>query len=450
MLKLLGLIFFALAFLPSWTALSEQYRSILPGLYRFTGPLNVIKLALPFFLVYALLSLRRLRHERLTPVHWIACVIWLVGSVFTLKEAILCGFPGPYLREWFTLTVGLLLGILLSRSSRSFLARITLIWGGVLTVSILLDYLFPAVTEWLLAVVFDPSTRYWDKVELNEQPLTGVFGRQSLAKLLAWVPWLVLASNLRIASSRSLLMPISFGICTALILATSQRGPMLAMGIAVGAFWILEWILRRDKFSAKRAAVWIAFYIGAFTLGVVLLVPKSIWIPRMAPWMVLGENRRVELQDEKHIGAATTAISHVAVRGKIFEANWNLTWSRPWGNGCVPEDYYRQYLLPPAHSHSLWLEQAKQRGILFGLLHLCVWLVTGWALLRRALLQPSAAASALFAGWCAIQVSGLTDHLWQVLNHAMILGVVLAETWLRRPDPSVAPNDASVVTESRI
>lgn len=437
-LKVLWCIFFALAFLPSWFSLSAAYQRALPGLYEYSGPLNIIKLALPFFLVAAFVSLRRLKGFWPDRAMWIAGGIWLIGSLFTLKEAVVCGFPGPYLREWVTMSVGVALGILLVRLPRSILIRVTWIWGGLLLLSAVLDYLFPPATEWLLSRVFDPNTRFWDMRELYEQPLTGVFGRQSFAKLLAWVPWLILANQARLSASRMGLLSVFFGVWTALILATSQRGPMLAMFVAVLVFWVFEWVLKRDQRSFRKATAWIMTYLIAFVIGILVLVPQSIWIPRLAPWLVLGDGKRVELQDEKHIHAAKTAVSHVLVRGKIFEVNWNLIRERPWGNACIPESYYRQYQMPPAHSHSFWLEQAKQRGVVFGLLHLFAWLATGGLFLLRALRAPNVASSALLAGWCAIQVSGLADHLWQVLNHAMVLGVFLAEAWFRRGDASTS------------
>ena len=95
----------------------------------------------------------------------------------------------------------------------------------------------------------------------------------------------------------------------------------------------------------------------------------------------------------------------------------------PLGNACLPKSFFTERKISEAHSHNLFLEQFRSRGWIWGLLHLGLWLLAGFAFFRRS----DARASAYLAVLTAIFICGFVDHPWFVLNQAIVLGAVLVD-----------------------
>src|SRR5690606_37493170 len=83
-----------------------------------------------------------------------------------------------------------------------------------------------------------------------------------------------------------------------------------------------------------------------------------------------------------------------------------------WGDACIPKEFFSSRGLNEAHSHSLFLEQFRSRGWVWGAIHLLLWLIAGLSFFRGSDLR----SSAYLAAFTAIFVSGLVDHPWFVLN----------------------------------
>ncbi len=403
------LFLIAIGIFPSLIALSATYSEVYPDLYRWTGPLNPGKLLLPvlflWFLAYGISTIGSGWSKALL-------VAWSIGTLSTFWAAYRCDFSPLFIREWVNLSIGLASGYFLSVVSERKQERVFLFWFGVILASVLLSIFFPSLIDWSYENIFGPETRKGDVGEAGEKLLTGIFGRQSLAKLMAWTPWLVLPFFLRLA--RSQVIPLmGVGLFIGLILATSQRGPTLAAFLAMAAFGVHRiWHARKLKSGAPAFTALIVAVVSLF-----LFVPTEILRPRVTSAFVEPENPSVT--EREHIAAAR---DNASVRTKMTVASLDVIREFPLGNACLPESFYTERGLFVSHSHSLFLEQFRTRGWLWGFLHLALWLFAGLALWRGSDLR----SASYFAGWVAVVVSGFFDHPWFVLNHALILGVYLA------------------------
>lgn len=376
---------------------------LIPGL-PFTGPINLFKLALPV-LFYFLWKNRREVDGRL--LRWLGLAI-AIGTAGTLIAAARCGFPANVIREWGVICIGLLSGVavfLLTPRQRS---RVALGWAAILYGACLVDVLLPSVTDWLYLNVLDPKTRIWDNLEMGQRALTGIFGRQSAAKLLALMPWVLLL--FLPARKRSFwLIGILFSVSTAAILGTGQRGPFVAALVAIVVFALYHAIR-----LGNRKVLWMcAGSVLAVSVMVVTFVPSNIWETRLRS--LLG------LTHPEATTQASGADYNRALRIRLFDFSLQQIASSPLGNACVPEEEFDAAKIHPTHSHHLILEQFRMRGWVWGMLHLFLWL----AAFIGPWLSRSRRAATVMSAVTVVLVSGLFDHPWAVLNHAIILGVIL-------------------------
>jgi hypothetical protein len=412
-----------LGILPSWTALSGTYREVLPALARLSGPLNPLKFGIPVLLAWVLFQSRKTPDARPLLLFWLAALG--VGTLCTLLAAIPCDYPPYLLREWMSIGVGILGAAAWALLPTPFARAVLVGWLGLVGASVALDFFFPEAINALYTHVFDPETRYWDALETGRSLLTGVFGRQSLAKLMAWLPWLVipLVAHKPKALGAAL---IATALWSGLILATSQRGPAIA---ALGALCFFGLHQLWHQRSLKLAGAFLAL-VSLSLVTLVATVPDSLWKPRLYSL--------ISPPPDASTSAFKTAYDNAQFRTRMTTLSFESIVSKPLGNACIPEETFQRHGLFPAHSHSLILEQFRTRGWIWGALHLALWILAGVAFWKR----PDATGAALFAGWSAVMISGLVDHPWSVLNHALVLGVYLwvgIEAWIRPRLDGAAP-----------
>jgi hypothetical protein len=394
----------ALGILPSLTAPSQALVLAFPRLQSYLGPVNALKLGAPVLLAWVWLRRAEL------PRAWLPYAGALgVGTVATVIAGVPCGFPQPLVREWAVMLLGSLAALsflVLPRRQAFFVlgAWAVAIFGGAL-----LDGLAPDATAWLNQNVFDPgAASAYDQTTTGFPLLHGLFGNQSLAKFLAWTPWLLLAFAFRWELPRGLLWALVglAVVSNGAILMTSQRGPFL--GAAAG--WCVLAAHQAIRAGNRRAAL---AALGALVLscGVMLAI---------VPWGLL---RARALGTFSH---DTNQYEHAALWTRDFRIQTNrLSWdsikTHPLGDACIPAETFHQYGVFPAHAHSLFLHQFRERGWIWGALHLGLWL---WAFVA-AWRTRSPYGSMLAAGIATIAVLGLFDHPWFVLNHAMVLSLFI-------------------------
>lgn len=407
----------SLAILPSFTALSDSSSRM--------GPLNPLKLAAPFLFAFVALGFFRLREAGVRRGILVLGGAWAIGTVFTLLAASRCGFPSMFLREWASISLGLIVGVALRFFTPALRDRVFFGWMAILFSVVALDLLFPSSIDWLYAHVFDPETRQWDLGETGTRALTGVFGRQSAAKLMSWVPWLVLPAFFRVSRRARYLALAALGIWSGLILATSQRGPMFAAFAALLVFGIHRAACERKwkPFFITAAVVCVGF------LSIFITVPSTIVGPRLlntAPVLSSGEpiaNAGQILKTSEHNAQYRLGMTRVSL---------DSIRTHPFGDACIPKSFFAERGMNEGHSHSLVLEQFRSRGWIWGLVHLMLWIFAGIAFLRARDVR----ASCTLAAVAAIFVCGLVDHPWFVLNQSIVLGAVLVEGIVRFFDGS--------------
>jgi len=443
------LVIFALVLgiIPSLTALSEGYRETLPGIAGLTGPLNPLKFLVPILAVFVAVRARALPTGPMKRAILGIGAAWVVGTLGTGIAARACGFPGAFIREWAAITVGLLAGFALVLLPEKKRGSVYIGWFAIVFLSAFLDAVFPQAIDWLYAHVFDPDTRKLDFAETGIRVLTGIYGRQSLAKLLAWLPWLAFPAFVDRVGARKREQAIFGGwaaiaLLSGVILATSQRGPTGGAFVALAVFGIH---LLRFESLRSRLALGIGGAIVLASLSVALFVPRAIVAPR-----VLGEAASA---DAKSAEILRTSESNAGFRAKMTRASLAAIARAPLGNACLPDSYFQSYgLIHGAHSHNLFIEQFRSRGWAWGALHLALWIFSGLGFWRTRTIR----SAAFFAGWCAIVVSGLVDHPWFVLNQSIVLGAYLVEgvvsfssSRLANPAPSAASPRVAISGDPR-
>jgi hypothetical protein len=423
LLALVVTVLLILGILPSWTALSETYREAFPAMARISGPLNPLKFGIPLLVLWTLLRAKQKAETRPILLFWLAALS--VGSLSTLIAAVPCAYPPYMLREWMSIGVGILgasaWALLPTPHARAVLTG----WLGLVAMSIALDAFFPEAIDSLYTYVFDPETRSLDVLETGHKLLTGVFGRQSLAKLMAWLPWLTLPLVAQKPKALGGAL-IATALWSGLILATSQRGPTLAAFGALCLFGVHQLWHRR---SLKLAGAFLAL-VSLSIVTLVVTVPDSLWKPRFYSL--------IAPPPDASPSAFKTAYDNAQFRTRMTALSLESIGTHPLGNACISEEIFQKHGLFPAHSHSLILEQFRTRGWIWGAVHLALWILAGLALWRRA----DAVGASLFAGWSAVMISGLVDHPWSVLNHSLVLGIYLwlgIEAWIRPRRGEIRP-----------
>ncbi len=412
-------VLLALGILPSLTALSQNLAIHQPEIFRFTGPINPLKLGLPFLIAY--LTLERnffcIDHWRLSRA---LAVLALVGTLSTLIASLICGTVPALWREWFVILLGLIAAAAWIRLPASLRDRVTLFWGIALFGTVLLDFVWSNSVVWLLDTFFDPNTRFWDVREIGRPVVTGVFGRQSLAKLLAWMPWLFLA--MAPPGRRKPLFALGI-FSSGLILATSQRGPFLAALVGWAIYSLHQWVKNKDP----RGAAWGSLALVSATGLMLLLVPSEILVTR---WGTLVHGLPPQATREQR-----AASDNISFRKTMNRLSLSMIRTHPFGHACVSDAEFLAVGIPPGHAHNLFLEQFRSRGWLWGTLHLLLW---GLAWFRAWSIRTTR-GSFLAAGVSTVIVSGLFDHPWFVLNHAvtlwaLVLMALLAERYAPRAE----------------
>ncbi len=402
----------ALGILPSFTALSTEIINAYPGLGKYLGPLNPLKIALPILIGFVWLH-RKAIPKKLTKI---LVASFAIGSVASVIAALGCQTSvAIFYREWFVMILGCLAGMCFLLLPKKNVKKIVLVWAVIVFGSGLLEVIAPSSIQWLYAHLFDPNTQEGDFREVGRSVLTGVFGRQSMAKLLSWIPWLLVLVfwNRPRANNRWLVVLVVVGFAS--IFGTSQRGPFLAalMGCLVFAghqFWINK---------NKRHAAW---GVGVFALSIVLsfvVTPRDIWAPRVKSLVGAPAKPRDEVQ--------RIAEGNIRIRQQITAFSFQQIARHPLGNACIAQEEFDLAGLPVAHSHNLFLEQFRSRGWIWGLVHAGLWAVAFWGAWR----SRGPLGSTLSGALATVLIGGVFDHPWWVLNHAMILGIFLVSgLWL--------------------
>jgi len=329
---------------------------------------------------------------------------------------------GP-LREWGAISIGLLAGFCFLNLPRRHRTLVLGFWTAAILGSALLEKLAPSAIDWLYFNVFDPQTRQLDELAAQSRLLGGVFGIQSLAKLMAWLPWLLwihaLGGLTPPAKWQVWILAVVSTVVTAAILATTQRGPFVA-SLTGWEFFALH---RAFRLGDRRVLGW--------TVGGIAAVAALVWI--IVPGDVIQSRVLSAFGQKDATRYGQMAEGNISFRRMIFEVSAEVISQSPLGNACVtPEVFAGHGIGFTTHSHHLFLHQFRERGWVWGLLHLLVWIWAGVLAWR----SRSAAASAVLGGWTTIVVLGMFDHPWFVLNQAMVMSVILLSSFLLTLTPS--------------
>ena len=402
-----GLVVFVLmiAILPSFTALSSELSRIAPPIFKYLGPINLLKILWPVLLYFAWTRRRGIPK----PVIWIFSGAVLVGTFATGIAGVRCHFPPALVREWFVIVIGMIAAFSFFSLPQNKQRLIVAVWTILVSFFACLDYFLPTGTDWFYAHLFDPETRALDSHQSDVHLLGGVFGFQSMAKLLTWLPWLLMMTFCKSKFERkntTVLLGIAT-LATAALLSTSQRGALIGMTVGWVVFFFHQ-ILRGKRYR-----------LGA-GIGAALLISLAL-IPLLVPRTLLKTRIESTLGLAPKTGYGALADVNRDFRLKMTRFSLNVIAHYPLGNACIPEADFYQAGVFPNHAHSLFIHQFRERGWLWGSFHLLLWLAAAFFAWRTRDLS----GGALAAGLMATIVAGLVDHPWFVLNHAMILSVFL-------------------------
>jgi len=427
-------IILALAIVPSFTSFSTKLFLAFPRLSLFSGPLNFLKLGAPFLFVF--LWINRKEIPRKLSLILLGCLA--IGTVATLIASGRCGFPPLVLREWFVTVLGASAACCLLLLPRRFFRVVLGSWLIIVYGSALLDASFPHTVDWLYSNIFDPDTRYYDVMEVGRRALTGIFGRQSMAKFLAWIPWL---AAIFIASSRSsfiksktnvtLIVLLTIG-SFASIMATSQRGPFLAALAGAVAFIVHAAVQLGKKKVAWYGAVGIVLAIGLS----LVVVPRSIYEPRFKSLFGLAAPMKPDYWPPETVAEVN---KQVRIKMTLFSAK--VIAQNPLGHACIPlKDFVANGIYPPGHAHNMFLEQFRTRGWIWGATHLVLVLFGLLSAWKRKDFLGTAATAAM----ATIVFGGIFDHPWFVLNQSVVLAtIIIFSLRLSMPfrEPSIPDDD---------
>ena len=394
----------ALGVLPSLTALSLRT----PWPLSSMGPINPLKLALP--LLIANLWIHRRAFPKILSLGF--ALTLGVGTACTLVAATLDRYPPTVFREWAAIATGLIAGANLLTMPQGRLRGIVGFWLAAIYGAAVLDAFFPSATHWLISHLFDPNSFEFDVQEVGTRPLLSIFGRQSLSKMLAWTPWLILLLLARLGlegrqKSRLAAWAVFAAISHAMILATSQRGPLV--GALVG--WLAvaaHGLIQRDQ---KRASLVPLVGLAGMIVLTFLLVPRDVLEPRIRSLLGMPATSP----------AGVIADKNRDFRMKMSRFSFEQSIAHPWGHPGIQPEEFAAAGLPPAHSHSLVLHQYRERGWIWGSLHLILWLIAFWGGWK----SRDWMGAGIIGGVTTIFVLGLVDHPWFVLNHAMMMAPFL-------------------------
>lgn len=394
-------ILLSISILPSFTALSTQIYEDFPNLSRYFGPINLLKIYWPVLLYFVFL---RRREFPKTQRYFLGAFL-VLGSLCSFIAWVPCHFPSTEIRDWMIVVIGAIAAAAFWRLPARQQLWVIKIWMVFVFGTVVLEYLFPYVIDWLYANIFDPQTPKIDLEQARRRVLSGIFSRQSMAKLLSWLPWLALALCFR-HKVRGKWTLLAGGLCivgSGLTLATGQRGPFVASMLAWGAFALHQSLRKRDHLFAiiGLASLGLSFFL------MLVVVPNDFLIER---FKFLGSRPEHQILD-----------ATIEYRREMQRVSIEQIRTHPFGQACVPPEAYAVYGKEPAHTHSLYLQQFLSRGWIWGLIHLFFWILAAYGAWR----SKTDSASAFFAGLVAIMIGGLVDHPWSPLNHALLLMIFL-------------------------
>ncbi len=389
--------------LPSWTALSTFLTEAVPTLARYLGPINPLKFGAPLLMAWVWL-----RKDRIPA--WVRKLLLASVAALVICSALAaapCGFPPGAVREASVFVLGLVASLAFLTLERRDSERVAFAWVAIVYGSFLLSAFFPSVTSWINAHVFDPVRANSFDPDLGYRVIVGFFDPASMAKLILWVPWILLATQARSPKGWKVALALVL-VTIPMTIATTQRGPFVAAWVAFAAFALHQAV----RSGRPRALIPLTSFLVAGTLAIFLVVPSSIWKPRLLSWF----------SSKPQTTAEKISVKTIRDRPLLFGVSWKLVKENPLGTACPPEKVFLDAGLKEVqHSHNMLLEQFRIRGWLWGAWHLVLWLLAlagSWRGRERA-------DAARFGAVVACLVLGLVDHPWFVLNHAMLLGIIL-------------------------
>ncbi|HAR44124.1 MAG TPA: hypothetical protein DCS07_16075 [Bdellovibrionales bacterium] len=392
--------------LPSFTALSQSLAKTLPVIGQYLGPINPLKIFFPVLLWFVWKN-RGLIPKR----NWTLLGLTLgLGSAGTLVAAISCSFPPDLIREWAVICIGIAGALSLAVLPQSQFRKVIICWSVIIFGSVVLNLVFPEALNFINAHLFDPIRQVPDDPN-NINFLMGFFDTASLAKLLVWIPWLLMWSDSRLETSpgyRRVLFYLSIlGVCAILALTTTQRGPFVGLLAGAVAFLIHIALVGRRYHLLKQSGIILLLALALIPV----FVPKNVLIYRVFP-----------LIHKSNPTLSNPATASITQRERHLKLAFETIRGNPLGYPCIaPEEYARRQIAVPGHSHNIILEQFRSRGWIFGLWHFGIWLFALLIYWR----SPSLRHSALLGGVVTTLVLGLADHPWFVINHALVLGTFL-------------------------
>lgn len=398
-----------LGLLPSFTALSLKISSAFPSLWQ-PGPANFVKVGSPLIFFY----LWQRRGDIARPVRNLFILFIFAITIATVIAGIPCNFPSPLLREWGAICLGLTCGLALTVLPKKSQLLVLSLWGTITFGSALLNLVSNYSIQWLYSNLFDPQTGIIDSAEVGSQALSGIFGRQSMAKMLAWIPFLLLGFSFKYDNTwnpKRLALFVACASFTGLILATTQRGPFIGALTGWIAFSMHQFSRMKKK---KMAALGIAGLALSIAINVSVL-RNTTTLARLKS--IVG---MFDQNSESKIAAST-----VDFRKRLMRVSLKSIKDHPLGNPCIPSAEFVNEQVFQTHSHSLILHQYRERGWIWGTLHLALWILA----LIGAARKRTTEGSFLFAAIIATLTLGLVDQPWFVINHAMVLGLLLIRGW---------------------
>lgn len=417
-LKALGWVItavLAVGILPSFTALSAPWYEALGVSGQLVGPINPLKLALPFLLLFLILNRKRL-FEFLPIRIWLILIMgYGIGTLTVFYGLSQCEWRTQLLRDWVLHLAAAGWGLaffMLKRPQQNLVLVAWLVW---VVLACVIDWIFPDFQNFLYAQIFDPQTRTWDQLEVGDV-LTGVFGRQTLAKFLAWLPWflpLLFTPSSRFPQKHFHFMAgmAAVLVFAGVVLATSQRGPFLSV-LASSAI-CLALYARREGLRKSTLALMMTGFIVAVSSLTILFVPQQILESRVRSLIGLTPQGRLGQQ----------ADSNTQFRRNMISFSLDVIRENPMGKACIGNwDFWNRGTMA-AHAHHLFLQEYRSRGWFWGTFHLLLWLAAGWFLYRS--LAHDWATIFWFGGFLSIVFTGQFDYPWMALSQSLVIWVFL-------------------------
>lgn len=399
-------VMIALGMFPSFNALTSRIFGPFPALSGWVGPINFLKLALPFLALFVALEWKRLA----SPGKWWTIGFLALGSIATVIAGRQCNTTPMHFREWAVITTGMLAAVAFAllelRKQRFILAA----WVGILVLALVINYLSIDVLNLIHQTIFDPERVLDPKFFL----LQGFYDIASFGKLLAWTPWILgLAFCLggRKFGNRGAIVFVLINLVFLIFaLRTTQRGPILGGVVALGVAAV-HYARNRGNFR-----ILLGFAATGLLMSVIAawVLPSSIIETRIKPLLSSQWSHQDVQQDPSR--------ASISQRSRIWAYAMDSIRENPLGRPCVDEAEYARRGIPTlSHSHNEFLEQTRTRGWLWGAFFTVFWILS-WRIYwnRRDLI-----ATVCLGGLTSIAVLSLVDHPWFVLNHSVIIGVFL-------------------------